>query len=135
MRKSAIISISIIIPIYKAEHYIERCLKSVATQEGIGIAYHLECILVDDCSPDNSMSIAKEVIKPYDNIDFIFLQHEATRGCSVARNTGLEYATGEYVMFIDSDDYLLPNSLKVFSDEIILNPEIYPSSINKTASC
>ena len=124
MRNSTIINISIIIPIYKAEHYIERCLKSIATQEGIGIAYHLECILVDDCSPDNSMSIAKEVIKPYDNIDFIFLQHEATRGCSVARNTGLEYATGEYVMFIDSDDYLLPNSLKVFSDEIILNPEI-----------
>ena len=124
MRKSEIINISIIIPIYKAEHYIERCLKSIATQEGIGSAYHLECILVNDCSPDNSMRIAQEVTKPYDNINFIFLQHEVTRGCSVARNTGLEYATGEYVMFIDSDDYLLPNSLKVFSDEIILNPEI-----------
>lgn len=124
MAKNAIINISIIIPIYKAESYIERCLKSVATQDGIGYAYHLECILVNDYSPDNSMEIAKEVTKPYDNIDFIFLQHEATKGCSVARNTGLEYATGEYVMFIDSDDYLLPNSLKVFSDEIILNPDL-----------
>ena len=124
MTKSPIINISIIIPVFKVEAYIERCLLSVATQEGIGSAYNLECILIDDCTPDKSMEIAKETIKPYENINFICLQHEVNKGCSVARNTGLEYATGEYIMFIDSDDYLLPNCLKTFTNEIIKNPTV-----------
>jgi len=124
MKKNKIINISIIIPIYKVEAYIERCIKSVATQEGIGSAYNLECILVDDCTPDKSMEIAKEIIKPYKNINFICLQHEISKGCSVSRNTGLEHASGEYIMFIDSDDYILPNCLKSFTDEIIQNPTI-----------
>ena len=124
MRKSTKKNFSIIIPIHKVESHVERCIKSVVTQDGIGTAYNLECILVDDCSPDNSMEIAKEVIKPYENIHFICLRHEINRGCSAVRNTGLEYATGEYIMFIDSDDYLLPNSLKLFSDEININPAI-----------
>ena len=55
MGEKQIINISIIIPIYKVEAYIERCIKSVATQKGIGSAYNLECILVDDCTPDKSM--------------------------------------------------------------------------------
>lgn len=124
MGEKQIINISIIIPIYKVEAYIERCIKSVATQDGIGSAYNLECILVDDCTPDKSMEIAKEVIKLYKNIHFICLRHEVNKGCSVARNTGLEYATGGYIMFIDSDDYVLPNCLKLFTDEIIKNPAI-----------
>ena len=124
MRENKKISISIIIPVYKVEVYIERCIKSIATQEGIGLAYNLECILVDDCSPDKSMEIAKEVIKLYKNINFICLRHEVNKGCSIARNTGLECATGEYIMFIDSDDYILPNSIKTFTDEIIKNPAI-----------
>ena len=124
MRETQKISISIIIPIYKVESYIERCIESVATQEGIGSAYNLECILVDDCTPDKSMEIAKEAIKPYENIHFICLRHEVNRGLSVARNTGLEYATGKYILFIDSDDYILPNCIKTFTDEIIKNPAI-----------
>ena len=124
MRKNQIITISIIIPIYKVEAYIERCIKSVASQEGIESAYNLECILVNDCTPDKSMEIAKETIKPYKNIHFICLQHEVNRGVSAARNTGLEYATGEYIMFIDSDDYILPNCLNSFTNEIIKNPAL-----------
>ena len=134
MRENKIINISIIIPIYKVEAYIARCIKSVATQEGIGSVYNLECILVDDCTPDKSMVIAKEAIKPYKNIHFICLRHEVNRGLSIARNTGLEYATGEYIMFIDSDDYLLPNCLRLFTDEIIKNPAldmVIGSTINK----
>ena len=134
MGEKQTINISIIIPIYKVEAYIERCIKSVATQKGIGSAYNLECILVDDCTPDKSMEIAKETIKPYKNIHFVCLQHEVNRGLSVARNTGLEYATGEYIMFIDSDDYILPNCLKSFTNEIIKNPAldmVIGSTINK----
>ena len=118
------IRVSIIIPIYKVEAYIERCIKSVAEQDGIGSAYNLECILVDDCTPDKSMKIAKETIKPYKNIHFICLQHEINRGLSVARDTGLEYATGDYIMFIDSDDYILPGCIKTFTDEIYNNSTI-----------
>ena len=117
--KNKRINISIIIPVYKVEAYIERCIKSVATQEGIGSAYNLECILVDDCTPDKSMEIAKGAIKPYESIHFICLRNEMNKGRSVACNIGLEYATGEYIMFIDSDDYILPNCLKTFADEII----------------
>ena len=124
MSKNAIISISIIIPIYKVEPYIERCIKSVGTQEGIGSAYNLECILIDDCTPDKSMEIAKEAIKPYESIHFICLKNEINMGRSVACNVGLEHATGKYIMYIDSDDYLLPNCLKTFADEIIKNPAI-----------
>ena len=124
MKDSPPISISIIIPVYKVEPYIERCIKSVVTQEGIGSAFNLECIIVDDCTPDKSMIIAKEAIKPYKNIHFISLRHEVNRGLSVARNTGLEYATGEYIMFIDSDDYIFPNCIKTFTDEINKNPTI-----------
>jgi glycosyltransferase involved in cell wall biosynthesis len=118
------IKVSIIIPIYKVEAYLERCIKSVAEQDGIGSAYNLECILVDDCTPDKSMKIAKETIKPYKNIHFICLQHEINRGLSVARDTGLEYATGDYIMFIDSDDYILPGCIKTFTDEIYNNSTI-----------
>ena len=124
MKESQRISISVIIPVYKVEPYIERCITSVATQEGIGSAYNLECILVDDCTPDKSMEIAKEAIKPYKNIHFVCLRHEVNRGLSVARNTGLEYATGEYIMFVDSDDFIFPNCIKTFADEIIKNPAI-----------
>ena len=118
------IKVSIIIPVYKVEAYIERCIKSVAEQEGIGSAYNLECILVDDCTPDKSMKITKETIKPYKNIHFICLQHEINMGLSVARDTGLEYATGDYIMFIDSDDYILPGCIKTFTDEIYNNSTI-----------
>ncbi len=134
MNKDTKINISIIIPVYKVEAYIERCIESVATQDGIGSAYNLECILVDDCTPDKSMEIAKKAITPYQNIHFICLQHETNRGLSIARNTGLEYATGEYIMFIDSDDYLLPNCLKSFTNEIIKDPAldmVIGSTINK----
>ena len=124
MRESKKISISIIIPVYKVAAYIERCIKSVTTQEGIGSVYNLECILIDDCTPDNSMEIAKEAIKPYENIHFICLRHEVNKGCSIARNTGIECATGEYLMFIDSDDYILPNCIKTLTNEIIKNPAI-----------
>ena len=124
METKHLIKVSIIIPIFKVEAYIERCIKSVAEQDGIGSAYNLECILVDDCTPDKSMKIAKETIEPYKNIHFICLQHEINRGLSVARNTGLEYATGEYIMFIDSDDYILPGCIKTFTDEIYNNPTL-----------
>lgn len=97
--------ISIIIPIYKVEQYIVRCIDSVLSQT----YRNFEVILVDDCSPDRSMEIVREHIvqTPLSkDIRFVYLKHDNNRGLSAARNTGIDSATGKYVYFIDSDDKL-----------------------------
>ena len=96
--------ISIIVPIYKVENYIERCVRSLLEQTYIGIEY----IFVDDCSPDSSISILKKVIKEYPTrIDQIkIISHEKNMGLPAARNTGLKMAIGDYIFHCDSDDYV-----------------------------
>ena len=97
------ITISLIIPVYRVSAYIERCLKSVIKQ-----TYNrFECILVDDASPDDSIAKCEQMIAEYDGpIRFRILHHEHNRGLSVARNTGTDAATGDYILFIDSDDII-----------------------------
>lgn len=105
------IKISIIIPVYNVEKYIERCLRSVLTQ-----AYDvgLECILVDDCTPDRSMEIAKRLLASYTgDICFKIIRHDRNRGLSAARNTGIREATGEYLYFLDSDDEITPDAMEL----------------------
>ena len=107
--------ISIIIPIYNVQDYIERCINSVIIQESD--RFELECILVDDCSSDHSMEIAKNVISNYTGkIKFVFLSHDQNRGASAARNTGIDAAVGDFVFFVDSDDRLVNGSLKYLVD-------------------
>lgn len=93
--------ISVLVPVYKVEKYIRRCLDSV-----IGQTYaNLEIILVDDGSPDASGKICDE----YSQRDArIRVRHIPNGGLSVARNTGLDMATGEYIGFVDSDDWVEP---------------------------
>lgn len=96
--------ISIIIPVYKVEDYIERCLLSVLNQTVKGF----EVIIVDDCSPDRSMQKVEEILNSHSihGIGFKILHHEKNRGLSASRNTGIKYASGEYLYFLDSDDYI-----------------------------
>ena len=78
--------ITVIIPVYKVEKFIERCLCSVMKQT---YKKAFECILVNDCTPDNSMSIVQRIIDGYQgNISFRVINHEKNRGLSAARNTG-----------------------------------------------
>ena len=85
----------------------------------------LECILVDDCSPDKSMSIVRKYLEKYKGtISFIITKHITNKGLSCARNTGLSKATGDYIFFMDSDDYLLPESLKYMYYELQKYPSI-----------
>ena len=117
-------TISIIIPIYKVEPYIERCIQSVLRQ-----TYRdLEVILVDDCTPDRSMELAKACIEQSPlskDLQIVYLRHEQNRGVSVARNTGIDAATGEYLMFIDSDDYITDDCV-----ETLLKPlKAYPYDV------
>ena len=111
------INISIIVPVYNVELSISKCIESIIGQECEGI--NIECILVDDCSPDNSINIIKSMLSNYDGeINFCLLRHQTNKGLSCSRNTGFNKATGEFVMFVDSDDYLLPNSIRYFFQEM-----------------
>lgn len=97
-------SISVIVPVYNVEPYIAEGLRSVMRQTFSG---PLECILVDDCGTDKSVEIAEKLISKYNGpIEFKILHHEHNKGLSAARNTGMEVALGEYLYFLDSDDWI-----------------------------
>ena len=116
------LDLSIIIPVYNVEAYIEECLASVVAQSDAKA--NIECIIVDDCSPDGSMDIVRRFVDNYQGaVLFRTLRHEVNRGISAARNTGVEAATGDYVFFIDSDDYLMEHGLKTLVDGLLANPD------------
>lgn len=102
--------VSIIIPTYNVASYIIECLESVASQTYRG---SLECIVVDDCGTDDSIALADNFIQHYSGkIDFRILHREKNGGLSAARNTGLNEAKGEFVYFLDSDDYITPDCIE-----------------------
>ena len=102
--------ISIVIPVYNVSNYIERCLRSVINQIYNG---EIECIIVDDASPDNSINICESIIKQYNgNIHFHIIHHKTNMGLSSARNTGTKNATGQFIFYLDSDDFISPNCIE-----------------------
>ncbi len=106
-------AVSIIVPVFNVEPYITDCLQSVMRQTYQG---PMECILVDDCGTDRSMAIAEQLIANYTGpIGFKTLRHEHNRGLSAARNTGTNAATGDYVYYLDSDDYISNDCLEVLA--------------------
>lgn len=94
--------ISVIVPIYAVEKYLEKCIQSIRNQTYT----NLEIILVDDESPDNCPLICDSYIEVDERIKVI---HQKNGGLSAARNSGLEIAKGKYISFVDSDDYLYPD--------------------------
>ena len=98
--------ISIIIPVYNVEKYLKKCLDSVISQS----YKNLEIIIVDDGSIDNSLNICLDYQKKDNRIKVI---HQENKGLSGARNRGFEESTGDYIWYIDSDDYIENDSLKV----------------------
>ena len=103
--KGGIMTFSIIIPVYQVEKYLEQCLESVLNQN----FNDYEVILIDDGSTDNSGKICDDYVSKYSNIEVI---HQTNSGPSVARNNGMERANGDYIVFIDSDDYVEHDSFK-----------------------
>jgi len=97
--------ISVIIPIYKAEKYIEKCVKCVMSQT----YQNLEIILVDDGSPDRSGVICEELAQADARIRVI---HKENGGAATARNAGLDVMTGQYIAFVDADDYMELNYIE-----------------------
>lgn len=113
----AMVSISIIIPIYNVEPYIERCLQSVMSQTYLG---SIECMLVDDCGTDGSMEVVERLLADYQGtIQFKMLKHEYNRGLSAARNTGMDAATGDYIFFLDSDDEISENCIEKLAGPLV----------------
>ena len=121
--------ISIIIPVYNVESYLNQCLESLKHQT----LKDFEVILVNDGSTDNSLSICKEYSSLLPNCQII---EQKNQGVSVARNTGIQNASGNYFYFMDSDDYLENEALElcfekaesnnldfVLFDAEILNPQ------------
>lgn len=98
--------ISVIIPVYKVKDYLPKCIESILQQ-----TYHnLEIILVDDGSPDKCGKICDAYAKKDPRIHVI---HKKNEGVASARNVGIEYASGEYISFIDSDDWITKNAFQV----------------------
>ncbi len=91
--------ISVIVPVYKVEKYIDRCLESIINQT----YKNLEIILVDDGSPDNCPKLCDEWKKKDERVRVI---HKVNGGLGEARNSGMEIATGDYITFVDSDDWI-----------------------------
>lgn len=109
--------LSFIIPIYNVEHYLQKCVDSLLAQ-----SYHdYEIILVDDGSTDGSGALADEIKRNHaDSQDTCAFKviHQPNAGLSAARNAGLAVAEGDYVCFVDSDDYWLPDSLPALMEQV-----------------
>ena len=108
--------LSIIIPLYNVENYVLQCIESVEDQDIPSSDY--EVIVVNDGSTDSSFAIAEKCKKNYDNITII---SQDNQGLSAARNAGVDYAKGNYVWFIDSDDFIEKNCLGEIINELYRN--------------
>lgn len=96
--------VSIVIPVYGVEKFIEQCARSLFEQTYDNIQY----IFVNDCTKDNSIILLKEIIELYPNrkSQVLIVEKEKNEGLSLARKTGMQYVKGEYVMLLDSDDWV-----------------------------
>ena len=104
--------ISVIVPVYNVEKYLVQCIESIKMQT----FENWELILVDDGSQDNSGMICDEYAQKDNRIKVV---HQKNRGVSTARNSGVKFATGKYISFVDSDDYIVPNFFEIMLEKLI----------------
>ena len=113
MREKNVTKISIIIPVYNVENYLARCLDSIFKHTIPKFEY--EVLLVDDGSTDGSGNICDKYEKDYEIVQAI---HKENGGVSSARNIGLQEATGEYIAFVDPDDWIDTNALELLWNKL-----------------
>lgn len=125
--------VSVIIPIYNVEKYIGKCLESLQNQT----LRDIEVICVDDCSTDSSVEVVERFIK--DDKRFILLKNNVNSGAAIARNNGMDVACGEYIYFIDSDDWIDENylermveAIEKWQTDIVLNLSIVSEYSDKS---
>lgn len=109
--------VSILVPVYKVENYIERCARSLFEQSYQEIEY----VFIDDCCPDNSIKILEQLIEEYPQRKNMvkIIHHEKNKGLAAARNTAIEHARGLFLSHVDSDDYLEKNAIELLVEEQI----------------
>ena len=107
---------SIIVPVYNVEKYIGKCLASMLEQS----FSDFEVIVVDDQTPDNSMQVVQAFVDA-DPVRFRVI-HQENKGLGGARNTGVDAATGEYILFVDSDDFIHPDTLQILNRHLCETP-------------
>ena len=105
------LKISVVVPVFNSEKYLEKCIDSIINQT----YKNIEIILINDGSSDKSEEICNSYLKTYKNIKLI---NQSNSGVSVARNNGLKSSTGDYVLFVDSDDWLEKDMLEIMVKEI-----------------
>lgn len=105
--------ISVVVPVYNVEKYLRRCLKSILDQT----FQDFEILCVNDCTPDESMKIVDEFVRAYPE-KVRRIDNEKNMGLGAARDRGLREASGEYIAFFDSDDYVKPDYLEIYSREL-----------------
>ena len=107
--------VSVLIPVYNVEKYVKRCIDSVLAQT---MQDGVEVIIVNDCTPDRSMEIIFEALRTYNanaaekKMMVRVVSHDTNRGSAAARNTAISYATGDYIIYVDSDDWIEPDMLE-----------------------
>lgn len=106
--------VSVIIPVFNSENYLKKCLDSIINQT----LKDIEIILIDDGSTDDSLEIIKQYSQKYSNIIY---QSKKNEGQAIARNIGIEMATGKFISFVDSDDYIENTMLETLYKDAIKN--------------
>lgn len=104
------IKVSICVPVYNVKDYIRRCAVSLFGQTYADIEY----VFVDDCTPDSSIDVLEEILEEYpkrkDDVNIV--HHTQNRGVAAARNTAIDHSHGEFIMWVDPDDYIEPNTVE-----------------------
>ena len=115
--------LSIIIPIYDVESYLKRCLDSIVNQN----SNNIEVIMINDGSTDNGPIIAEQYSRQYENF---YLINQENKGLSGARNTGISASKGDYLWFVDSDDYIANDAVDKILDAIeVSNADIIATNV------
>lgn len=110
--------ISVIIPVYNAEKYVSRAVESALQFEEV-----YEVILVEDRSPDNALQVCRNLTEMYDRVKLYQHPDKGNYGAGPSRNLGIEKATGDFIAFLDADDYYLPNRFNE-EKELFKNPDV-----------
>ncbi len=110
--------ISVITPVYNAEHYIAQAVESALQFDEV-----FEIILIEDQSPDNALEVCKKLAAIHPRVQLFQHPDKGNHGAGASRNLGLEKATGDFIAFLDADDYYLPNRFEA-EKELFENPEV-----------
>lgn len=107
--------VSILVPVYGTEKYIEKCVRSILDQTYTNI----EIVIVNDCTPDNSMKIIRDLMASYPNRtnNVKIVNHTVNQGLAVSRNDCIDAASGDFVFFLDSDDWIDPKTIETLVDK------------------